>query len=134
MPTMRVDGLTEGKDSADALPQAFRDVVSETLDEGGDIIFNEAYRRVPIRKGTLKKSLGKNVRDDGLEVAVGSGDPIARFVEFATNDTPAQPFLFPGFRIGARYIRRLMREWADDVGQRARFKTKRYRKPKKVAA
>lgn len=128
--SVRVDGLTEAKDTVAALPQAFKDQVTESLDIGSRIILTEAARRVPVRSGELKQSLGRNVRPDGLQIAVGSGDKKARFVEFATNDTPAQPFLYPAFRLGAKFIRAQMRAWAENAGQEARFKTKRGRRPK----
>lgn len=123
--SVRVDGLTEARATTAALPQAFKVVVVEALEVGGNIILYETNRRVPIRFGKLKASLGRNVRDDGLQVAVGFGDKKAKFVEFATNNTPAQPSLFPAFKLGARYIRRSMKDWTDDAGNRARFKTKR---------
>lgn len=122
---VRVDGLTEARATIALLPQAFRDVVSENLEIASRIILSEAGSRVPVRQGTLKRSLGRNVRADGLQVAIGSGDKKARFVEFATNDTPAQPFLYPAFRLGSRFIRGAMKNWTDDAGNRARFKTKR---------
>lgn len=128
----RIDGLTEAKATIAALPQAFKDVAIEALDIGSRIILSEAGRRVPVRHGTLKQSLGRNVRDDGLQIAIGSGDKKARFVEFATNDTPAQPFLYPGFRLGARFIRASMKDWPEEAGIRASARTKRGRKPKKV--
>lgn len=128
--SVRVDGLTEARATTALLPQAFKDVAIEALDIGSRIILSEAFRRAPegfgyATAGTLKRSLGRNVRDDGLQIAIGSSDKKAKFVEFATNDTPAQPFLFPAFKQGARFIRRSMRDWADDAGNRARFKTKR---------
>lgn len=132
--SVRVDGLTEARATFDALPQAFRDVTAEVIQEGADIIFNEAYRRVPVgsgrdpHPGELRNSLGENVRADGLQAAIGSGLYRAKFTEFGTNDTPAEPFLFPAFRIGATYVRRLVRELADEAGVRARFRTKRGRK------
>lgn len=129
--SVRVDGLTEAKATVALLPEAFREVVAEAIEVGSRIILSEAGRRVPIRHGTLKRSLGRNVRADGLQAAVGSGDKKARFVEFATNDTPAQPFLWPGFLAGRRFIRGTMKDWGDDAGNRARFKTKRGRKAKK---
>ena len=99
---------------------------------GSRIILTEAYRRVPKppglsgkSKGTLARSLARNVRSDGLQAAVGSGDKKARFVEFATEDTPAQPFLYPAFRLGAKYIRAVMKDWAKNAGQKARFRTKK---------
>lgn len=129
--SIRVDGLTEARSTVAALPQAFKDAAADAIEVGSRIILLEAVRRVPVRRGKLKASLGRNVREDGLQAAVGSGDPKARFVEFATNDTPAQPFLYPAFRLGSRYIRADMREWAEKAGLQARFKTKRGRRPKK---
>lgn len=123
--TVRVDGLTEAKATAVALPEAFKDQVREALEIGSRIILSEAGARVPVRTAKLKQSLGRNVRDDGLQAAVGSGDYKAKFVEFGTNDTPAQPFLYPGFRAGAKFIRAFMRNAAERAGQQARFKTKR---------
>lgn len=123
--SVRVDGLTEARATTAALPEAFKAVVREALEIGGNIILFETNRRVPVRHGKLKASLGRNVREDGLQVSVGFGDKKAQWVEFATNDTPAQPSLFPAFKLGARFIRRSMRDWTDDAGNRARFKTKR---------
>lgn len=123
--SVRVDGLTEARASVALLPQAFKDEVIDSFDVGSRIILSEAGRRVPVRRGKLKQSLGRNTRGDGLQVAIGSGDKKAKFVEFATNDTPAQPFLFPAFKLGARYVRRDMRDWAERAGQRVKFGTKR---------
>lgn len=123
--SVRVDGLTEAKATVAALPEAFKEQVRESIDIGSRIILSEAGQRVPVREGVLKRSLGRNVRADGLQAAVGSGDKKARFVEFSTNDTPAQPFLYPAFRLGAKFIRAQMRNWAENAGQQARFKTKR---------
>ena len=122
---VRIDGLTEAKATLAALPEAFKNQVRESLDIGSAIILSEAGRRVPVRFGDLKRSLGRNIRDDGLQVAVGSGDHKAQWVEFATNDTPAQPFLYPAFRQGSRFVRGSMRSWAENAGEQARFRTKR---------
>lgn len=123
--SVRVDGLTEAKATVAALPEAFKDQVRASLQVGRRIILSETARRVPVRYGTLKASLGSNTRDDGLQIAVGFGDKKARFVEFSTNDTPAQPSLYPAFRLGAKFVRSDMRNWAEKAGQQARFKTKR---------
>lgn len=128
--SVRVDGLTEARDTVALLPEAFKEEVADAIDVGSRIILSEAGRRVPVRQGTLKRSLGRNVRSDGLQASVGSGDFKAKFVEFATNDTPAQPFLYPAFRLGAKYIRAVMKDWAENAGMKARFKTKRGRRPK----
>lgn len=129
--TVRVDGLTEARATVAALPEAFKEQVRDSLEIGSRIILTEAARRVPVLTGKLKQSLGRNVRSDGLQISVGSGDYKAKFVEFGTNDTPAEPFLYPAFRAGAKSIRATMRSWAENAGQQARFKTKRGRRPKK---
>lgn len=133
---LRVDGLTEAKETFGLLPEAFVSVAKETIAEGADIIWSEAYARCPVgtgrdpHPGELKASLGKNIRSDGLQATVGSGLHRAKFTELGTNDTPAEPFLYPGYRIGARFIRQEIRGWADEAGQRARFRTKKGGKKK----
>lgn len=129
-----IDGLSEVNAALAELPEAFREVVAQTFEVGGAIIEGEADARVPVDEGDLKASLGRNMREDGLQVSIGSGDPKARWVEFATVDTPAQPFLWPGFRIGARFVRKQMRlSWVSDAARKLRLRTKRFRKPRKVA-
>lgn len=131
---LRIDGLTEAKETFGLLPEAFVAVAKETIDKGTDIIWSEAYSRAPVgsgkdvHPGQLKASIARNVRSDGLQATVGAGVVYAKFVEFGTNDTPAEPFLFPAYRIGARYIKGEIRKWADEAGQRAKFKTKGGRK------
>ena len=128
---IRVDGLTEARATFDALPAAFVEVAGESIHEGTDIMWSEAVARAPVgsgkdvHPGELKGSIGKNERADGLQAAVGSGVAYAKYVEFGTVNMAAEPFLFPAFRAGARVIRDQMRRWADDAGQRARFRTKR---------
>lgn len=126
---VRVDGLTEMKAALAFLPEAFRQVAAETIDTGTSVMEFEALKRVPYDEGDLFNSIGRNVREDGLQATVGAGDFKARFVELGTNDTPAQPYLYPAFRTGARFIRRRMRDWAAEAGEKVRFRTKR-RKPK----
>ena len=110
--SVRVDGLTKARATVALLPEAFKAAARDAIEVGSRIILIEAAQRVPVRHGTLKASLGRNVRSDGLQASVGSGDKKAKFVEFATDDTPAQPFLYPAFRAGSKYIRADMRDWA----------------------
>ena len=126
-----IDGLTQARKNIAALPEAFREVMAEEFQVGGRIILGEAAARAPVgfralQPGhvRLKPSLGMTTSDDGLQVAVGSGDFTAPWVEFGTNDTRAQPFLFPAFRLGMRYVRRQMRSWAKKAGEKVRLGTK----------
>ena len=129
--TIFLSGMTEAKATFDALPAAFVEVASESIHEGTDIMWSEAIARAPVgsgkdpHPGQLKASIGKQEWKNGLGAEVGCGVFYAKFVEFGTNDTPAEPFLYPAFRIGAKVIRAQMKAWADSAGQRARFRTKR---------
>ncbi len=124
-PGFNVDGLTQTKAALQAWPEALRAEVADAFEIGSRIILTEAAMRVPVRTGALKNSLGRNVRTDGLQVTVGSSDYKAQWTEFGTSDTPAQPFLFPAFRLGARFVRGQSKRWVADAGQKitARVKT-----------
>lgn len=128
----RVDGLREARAALAGLPAAFREVVAKTLREGGAIIEAEAKQRVRKRSGETRDSIGTNERGDGLQVAVGSGLPRARWLELGTSRSRKFPFLYPAFRRGARHVRKEMRGWGTEAGRKVRFKTKRY-KPKVAA-
>ena len=130
MPSVTVDGLDEAKATFDALPDAFREEIKDAIDVGSAIILTEADRRVPVRRGDLKRSGSRSVRGDGMEAIVAYTDFKAKWIEFGTNDTPAEPFLYPAFRLGARYVRKVLRTAADEAGIKARFRTRR---PKKKA-
>lgn len=119
MATVRVDGLTKARETVRLLPEAFKAQARDSIEIGSRIILVEANARVPVRTKELKDSLGRNVREDGLQAAVGSGLYRAKFTEFGTNDTPAQPFLLPAFRMGAKYIRATMKDWAKNAAQSA---------------
>lgn len=122
-----VDGLTQAKKALASLPEAFREVAAKSIAAGSQIILTEALSRAPVgweelREGhvRLKGSIGREVRPDGLQAAVGSGDFTAKWVEFGTKKNAAKPFLYPAYRLGARYVRKAMRGWAKAAGEKVR--------------
>lgn len=126
-----VDGLTQARKALADLPEAFREVAADSIDIGSRIILTEAAQRAPVgwepvREGhvRLKGSLGREVRSDGLQAAVGSGDFTAKWVEFGTKKNAAKPFLWPAYRLGARYVRKAMRNWAKKAGEKVRTRQK----------
>lgn len=127
----RIDGLTEVRAVLQRLPEAFREVAADSIDVGSRIILTEAAAHVPFRSRKLKRSLGRNVREDGLQAAVGTDVIYGRFVELGTKDKPAHPFLRPAFRRGARYVRGRMKSWAEEAGQKVKFRTRRPKAAKK---
>lgn len=120
-----VDGLDEAKATVAAFPEAMKGVIADAIDVGSAIILTEANRRVPVLSGALKRSGSRSVRGDGQEAIVGYSDFKAKWIEFGTNDTPAEPFLYPAFRLGAKYIRKVLRTAAEEAGERARFRTRK---------
>lgn len=122
--TVTSEGLTEISAALKLLPEAFREVAADSLEAGSAIISAEADSRVPVDEGELRDSGDSAIREDGLQVTVGYADVKARWVEFATEDTPAQPFLYPAFRIGVRFVRKQMRTWAKTVGQKVVTRTR----------
>lgn len=130
---IRLDGLTETRASLQQLPEAFRVEIADSIEIGSRIILIEAAARVPVLTEELKNSLDRNVRADGLQAAVGSGLYRARFTEFGTVDTPAQPFLYPAYRKGARYVRGKMRAWGKEAGEKVRVRNQRSSRVKRAS-
>ena len=126
-----VDGLTEAYAALDAIPEAVRDFLADIIDTGSAIIESEAHRRVPIDEGDLDRSIGRNVREDGLQAAVGSDLEYAPFVELGTAHAPAQPWLYPAYLAGARFIRRRTKDFEKETGMRLRVRSKRRVKARK---
>lgn len=126
--TISVDGLREASEALTSkLPEAFRQAVASSVREGSAIIHGEARRRVRKRSRALMRSIATNIREDGLQAAVGTPMPRGRWLELGTKKMTAKPWLYPAFRRGARHIRKEMRGWGTEAGKRVRFKTKRYR-------
>lgn len=124
--SVTIGGLAEASAALRRLPLEFREVAADTIEVGAAIIEGEADFRVPddpaTYAGDTKRSLGTNIRDDRLQADVGYGNVVARFLEFGTNDTAAQPSLFPAFQIGARYVRKQIRTWAREAAGALRTK------------
>lgn len=125
MQAVRIDGLVEAKEMFSRLPDALHAEVADTIEKAAEIIESEAKLRVPYEDGDLHDSIGLNIREDGLMAAVGAGAFYARFVEFGWLYAPAQPYLFPAFRWGARYVRGRMKHWPLTAAQKARARVRR---------
>jgi HK97 gp10 family phage protein len=122
---VEVDGLTGVTDTIHEIPETMREVIADTFEEAAPMMEREAEIRAPIDEGDLLRSIGNRIRSDGLQFVVYAGADHAVFVEFGTEDTPAQAFLQPAYRRGARWIRQKMKTWGTVLGMKVRFRTKR---------
>lgn len=67
---------------------------------GGQVILDDASRRVPVRTGRLKKSLRVKVRKSsrhGAIAKIGTNAPHAHLLEFGTVRMGARPYMRPAF-------------------------------------
>ena len=126
---VRVDGLTEAKAALAFIPEAVREEFAAMIRETAENVEQLARSAAPRRDGDLKASIATNIREDGLQAAIGSNLYYAKFVEFGTVRTRKRPFLYPAFRLAVRQFR----IGAKEAGVKIRNKVKRrYKGPKKA--
>lgn len=65
------------------------------LRAGALVVLNSAKERVPVRTGTLRRSLAIEDGPGPLEVSIGSDVEYAPYVEFGTSKMAARPYLRP---------------------------------------
>ncbi|TDK38605.1 HK97 gp10 family phage protein [Rhizobium deserti] len=113
-------GLSRFQKRMRAIPQAARDAVVPAIVKGADEIAALQRQLAPEDTGALKESIevtppghstpkysqpgGSRVAGE-LEALITVGDHTVRYphlVEFGTADTTAQPFFWPGFRLGRK--------------------------------
>lgn len=63
--------------------------------EGAQDVQRLAQQIAPNRTGTLARSIGIDFLDGGLLAVIGPDVDYDTFVEFGTNDTPAEPYMEP---------------------------------------
>lgn len=111
--TVQIEGLREVAASLENLPDALgKKVQEELLRARGQLIADTASRLVPRDHGDLQRSISVSPRLTPKEFArfqkVDPGDVVmfvgpddtgfyGTFVEYGTNDTPAQPFMRPAW-------------------------------------
>lgn len=100
-----------------ALPKAVRDEVVPALRAGGDEINDLQRRFVPVEDGELRGTIRNTVNAAELKVTIEAGGaattkPVrdgadasydySMAAEFGRRGQPAQPFFYPGYRLGKK--------------------------------
>lgn len=122
---MKLERLEQLKDKIRAIPQQIRAPISAALAQSAEEITQFQRAAVPSDKGTLRSTIqwqfggaavgGKKgaILEDLMVVITAGGPPTeqhektgnynyAAAQEFGTKKMPANPFFFPGFRLGKK--------------------------------
>ncbi|MDY8111161.1 HK97-gp10 family putative phage morphogenesis protein [Fulvimarina sp. 2208YS6-2-32] len=90
-----------------AIPLAVREAIIPALDRSADQLVAAAKHLAPEDDGDLRDSIRKEPGEHELQRKIVAGDEAtfyATFVEHGTAETPAQPFLFPSYRLNRKQI------------------------------
>jgi len=110
---LEVQGLKELRHLADFMSQDFRKALDDTIDVVAEMITVEAQRIVPVRTGTLQRSIyHKKIAE--LTHEIGAAVFYAIFVCYGTSRQRAQPFLRPAIYKYQDQIRRVFRDKMDE--------------------
>lgn len=99
------------KDLLDVLDKEVVNRAKDALEEGADLVVDDAKSRVPVKTGKLRDSIHYVVRKERTRIDVvanakNKGFPYGRIVEFSPKIN--QPFLFPAADANREKIKQLI--------------------------
>ena len=103
------DQLARLRKRFDAVPKAVRAAVRPVLDKSAEELVTRMQALAPVDDGDLRDSIRAEDGDHELSVRVQAGDDgafYARWVEFGTANTPANPFFFVAYRLSKKRLQR----------------------------
>lgn len=71
--------------------------VKKIVKEHGANLQKKAQRNAPIDTGTLKRSIGLEIKNEGISAEVEATADYSAYVELGTRFMQAQPYLMPAF-------------------------------------
>jgi HK97 gp10 family phage protein len=127
--TLSVEGSIALQEALAELPRDVRDEFREAVAHGSRGIVLSARERAPRDEGDLIASIDDVISGDGLTAEAGSrGVLYAAHVEWGTEDTAAQPYLFPAFVENLKPLRKDLRKIVADIPLKVRTRVKRDRR------
>ena len=93
--SFQIIGLDEINRLFQGLPQALDNIFQQTSNKHSKIIYDKAYKRVPVRTGFLRSTIGTQVTPK--ETRIYATAPYAAAVHFGTYRMPARPFIYGPF-------------------------------------
>lgn len=111
------DGLERMRDKIqgiiDGLPNAVKDAVQESLDQGKD----HSVEVVHVVTGRLRDSIKtENISEEGGDLVAGGGVvDYAAYEEFGNSRREGHPYLSPGFEVATRAMETNLKKHIDDL-------------------
>lgn len=92
---IKIEGIAEldKKLARSIKKQAVRSIVKKN----GAALQKKAQKNAPVDTGTLERSIGLEIKDDGMTAVVEPTAEYAAYVEYGTRFMKAQPYLKPAF-------------------------------------
>lgn len=118
-----VEGLDRLRRKLLALPKRAKTEMAAALRQSADEITALQRNLAPVEDGTLRSSIESTVSNEGLRVTISAGGPAttkpvregadaeydyALGIEFGTENMPAKPFFFPGYRAVRKRVKSRM--------------------------
>ncbi len=82
------------------------DAVRDVVKKNGSELQAKAQRNAPVDTGTLKRSIGLEICDNGLTVESEATADYAAYQEYGTRFMKAQPYMRPAFNVQKEQFKR----------------------------
>lgn len=93
--SFQIIGLDEINRLFQGLPQAVNTIFQNMGSKHTQIVYDKAYKIVPVKTGRLRSSIGKKVTPQ--EAQIYATAPYAAAVHFGSRGRPGRPFLYGPF-------------------------------------
>ena len=95
MPKIKLEGME--KLQVKLKKNVQRRDIKRVVKENGKALQEASQRKAPVDTGTLKRSIGLEIRDGGLTAEVEPTAEYAAYVEYGTRYMSAQPYMRPSY-------------------------------------
>ena len=104
--TVGMEGMEDILSDLRKAEKETRHVAVNVLREQAKVVRDDARSRVPVKTGSLQKSIRYSVSKKNVTASIHAGGKkvngintfYAQFIEFGTKNKPARPFLYPAGR------------------------------------
>lgn len=132
--SITVSGLSAAVKALRELPRDIDQLVNPLVEKSVQAIEDDARARAPFDEFELRNDISSQMLPGGNKGEVKSAVDHSVPVEFGTEDTPAQPFMFPAFQAEVKVLRKELRALVADLPVKLRTRVKRDKRTRKPKA